>query len=146
MRLQISSRLAVLALLDLASHPERQLSVVQIGEKYGVSSHHLAKVMHVLQRAGLVRAVRGVGGGYQLSGSARRTTLLDVIELFEGLSADETQAVVSEPTPEARALRAILDEIDDIVRATLGAITIATMVKLAYRTRIERPGRKAAGR
>lgn len=146
MRLQISSRLAVLALLDLASHPERQLSVVQIGEKYRVSSHHLAKVMHVLHRAGLVRAVRGAGGGYQLSGSARRTTLLDVIELFEGLSADETQTVASEPTPEARALRAVLDEIDDIVRATLGAITVATMVKLADRTRIERTGRAAAAR
>jgi Rrf2 family protein len=146
MRLQISSRLAVLALLDLASQPERQLSVAQIGDKYGVSSHHLAKVMHVLNRAGLVRAMRGAGGGYQFGGNARRTTLLDVIELFESLSSDDTHSVASEPTPEGRALQTVLDEIDDIVRATLGSITISTMVKLADRLRIERTGSAAAGR
>jgi Rrf2 family protein len=136
MRLQISSRLAVLALLDLAAQPARQLSVAQIGEKYGASSHHLAKVMHVLSRAGFVRAVRGAGGGYQFSGSARRTTLLDVIELFESLTSNDVHAVASEPTPEGRALHEVLDEIDDIVRATLGSITIATMLKLAKRRSI----------
>jgi Rrf2 family protein len=137
MQLQISSRLAVLALMDLAAQPERQLSVAQIGERYGVSSHHLAKVMHVLNRAGLVRAVRGAGGGYQFSGNARRTTLLDVIDLFESLRSDDSHTAASEPTPEGRALHTVLDEVDDIVRATLGSITIATMVKLAGR---QRPG------
>ena len=62
MNLQIASRLAIFAVLELAANPERQLSVGEIGEKYGVSSHHLAKVMHVLGRAGLVRSVRGAGG------------------------------------------------------------------------------------
>ena len=96
--------------------PDHQLSVAQIGEKYGVSSHHLAKVMHVMSRAGLVRAVRGAGGGYQFGGNPRRTTLLDVIELFENLGSDNSPAGGS-PTAEERALSEDLDEIDDIVRA-----------------------------
>ena len=50
MKLQISSRLAIFALIELASEPERQISVSEIGEKYGVSAHHLAKVMHTLGR------------------------------------------------------------------------------------------------
>jgi Rrf2 family protein len=145
MKLQISSRLAVFALLDLAAQPERQLTVAQIGEKYGVSSHHLAKVMHALSRAGLVTAVRGAGGGYQFSGNARRTTLLDVIELFENLGADHTHTIAPEPTPEARALHAVLDEIDDIVRATLGSITLATMLKIADRQKMEQQGRCGFG-
>ena len=131
MRLQISSRLAVFALLDLAAHPDRQLSVAQIGAKYDVSSHHLAKVMHVLNRADLVRAVRGAGGGYQFSGNARRTTLLDVIELFEDLGSDSARTIAAGPTAEERALREVFGEIDDLVRATLGSITIATMLKIA---------------
>ena len=85
MKLQISSRLAIFAALELLAHPDRQLSVGEIGAKYGVSNHHLAKVMNVLGRAGLVRSVRGVGGGYQFCGNPRRTTLLDLIELFEQL-------------------------------------------------------------
>jgi Rrf2 family protein len=146
MRLQISSRLAVFALLDLAAQPDRQLSVAQIGEKYDVSSHHLAKVMHVLNRAGLVRAVRGAGGGYQFSGNARRTTLLDVIELFENLGSDNAHTVAAGPTAEGRALREVFDEIDDIVRATLGSITVATMLKIANRHRIEDRPRAVADR
>jgi Rrf2 family protein len=95
--------------------------------------------MHALNRAGLVTAVRGAGGGYQFSGNARRTTLLDVIALFENLGSDDTHMIVSQPTSEARALHAVLDEIDDIVRATLGSITLATMLKIAGRQRMKKP-------
>jgi Rrf2 family protein len=134
MKLQISSRLAIFALLELAADSDRQLSVAGICEKYDVSSHHLAKVMNVLVRAGLVRSVRGARGGYQFSGNARRTTLLDVIQLFENVGA-EISAAVGDRTSEGRALREVLGEIDDIARATLGSITIATMLKLAERRR-----------
>ncbi len=133
MRLQISTELAIFAVLELAAREGRQLSVAEIGEKYGVSSHHLAKVMHVMGRAGLVRSVRGAGGGYQFAGNARRTTLLDVAQLFENLNSVEQDAGTADATPEGQALREILNEIDDIARATLGSITIATMRKLVDR-------------
>ncbi len=132
MRLQISTRLAIFAVLELAKREGAQLSVAEIGEKYGISSHHLAKVMHTLGRAGLVRSVRGAGGGYQFSGSARRTTLLDVAELFEDLTSVEAENGRA-ATPEDRALRQVLEEVDDIARGTLGSITIAAMRKLVDR-------------
>jgi Rrf2 family protein len=131
MKLRISSELAIFALIELGRAPDRQLSVADIGARYGVSSHHLAKVMHTLQRAGLVRAVRGAGGGYQFSGNARRATLLEVIELFEDVGSAEIDA--GETTAEGRALRRVLLEVGDIARATLGSITLATMFKLIDR-------------
>ena len=131
MKLQISTRIAIFAVLELAAREGHQLSVAEIGEKYGVSAHHLAKVMHVMGRAGLVRAVRGAGGGYQFSGNPRRTTLLDVVQLFEEPSSVEPDT--NGATAEDQALREVLHEIDDIARATLGSITIATMRKLVDR-------------
>jgi len=89
-------------------------------------------VMHVLARAGLVRSLRGAGGGYRFVGNARRTTLLDVIELFETIGAG-TRHEVGDRTDEGRALRQVLGEIDGIARATLGSITIATMLNLVRR-------------
>jgi len=134
MKLQISSQLAIFAVLELMANPDRQLSVGEIGAKYGVSSHHLAKVMNVLGRAGLVKSVRGARGGYQFSGNPRRTTLLDLIELFETLGPDDPDAGgPGEGTPEGRALHQVMREIDDIARSTLGSITIATMLKLVER-------------
>ena len=133
MRLQVSTRLAIFAVLELTAGEGRQLSVAEIGEKYGVSSHHLAKVMHVLGRAGLVRSIRGAGGGYQFVGNARRTTLLDVAQLFEDLSSAEHSTGSGDATHEEQALSGILNEVDEIARATLGSITIATMRKLVDR-------------
>lgn len=133
MKLQISTQLAIFAVLELTAREGRQLSVAEIGEKFGVSSHHLAKVMHVMGRAGLVRSVRGAGGGYQFAGNVRRTTLLDVAQLFEDLSSVEQDAGAVDATAEGRALREVLNEIDDIALATLGSITIATMRKLVDR-------------
>jgi Rrf2 family protein len=137
MRLQVSTRLAIFALLHLAARPDQQMSVSDIGDKYHVSSHHLAKVMHVLGRAGLVRAARGAGGGYQFSGNAGRTTLLDVVELFEDWALPSAPSGMDGRTEEAWALRKVTGEIDDITRATLGSITITTMLKL-----IDRRGRE----
>jgi Rrf2 family protein len=144
MRLQISTGLAIFAVLELAAREGRRLSVAEIGVKYGVSNHHLAKVMHVMGRAGLVRSVRGAGGGYQFAGNARRTTLLDVVQLFENLNSVERDAGAADVTPEGQALRGVLNEIDDIARATLGSITIATMRKLVDRRGTSRGRRPKA--
>ncbi|MBI2715991.1 MAG: Rrf2 family transcriptional regulator [Rhizobiales bacterium] len=146
MRLQISTQLAIFAVLELAAREGQQLSVADIGEKYGVSSHHLAKVMHVMGRAGLVRSVRGAGGGYQFAGNARRTTLLDVVQLFEDANSVEQDGGAADATPEGQALRQVLSEIDDIARATLGSITIATMRKLVDRHATGNGRQSKAGR
>jgi Rrf2 family protein len=91
--------------------------------------------MHVLNRAGLVRAVRGAGGGYQFTGNARRTTLLDVIRLLENPAPDRDTPLAAGATAEANALSEVLGEVDDLVRATLGSITLATMLKIVDRHR-----------
>jgi Rrf2 family protein len=145
MKLQIASQLAIFAVLELAANSERQVSVADIGQKYDVSNHHLAKVMHVLARAGLVRSVRGAGGGYRFSGNVRRVTLLDIVELFEKLGSNRPDAYHARVTDEACALDQILAEVDNIARATLGSITIATMLKLVER-RAANTGRPASAR
>jgi Rrf2 family protein len=136
-KLQVSTRLAIFAVLELTAHEGHHASVAEIGQKFGVSSHHLAKVMHVMARAGLVRSIRGAGGGYQFAGNAKRTTLLDVIVLFEDARPGEAGAAdtasAADATSEGRALRDVLKEIDEIAYATLGSITIATMRKLVDR-------------
>lgn len=146
MRLQISTRLAIFAVLELALREGHQASVAEIGRKFGVSSHHLAKVMHVMARAGLVRSIRGAGGGYQFAGNMRRTTLLDVVRLFEDTSAEKEGgdvASVADVTFEGQALHDVLKEIDEIAFATLGSITIATMRKLVDRRSDRAPPRSA---
>ena len=134
MKLQIASRIAIYAILDLAADPERSRSAAEIADAYNVSIHHLSKVLHTLTRAGLVRSVRGAGGGYVFAANPRRTTLGDVVTLFEPIRGD---AVASEipgsETLAGVALGRVLDEIDEIAEATLYSITVSTMLKLVGR-------------
>jgi len=88
MKLNKASLFALFAVLELASDPDRQLSTSDIADKYDISTHHLAKVMRNLVQEGLVQAMRGAGGGYRFAGNENRTTLLDIIQLFEKLDSD----------------------------------------------------------
>jgi Rrf2 family protein len=131
MKLQIATRIALYAVLELAADPRRQFAAAEIAERFGISVNHLSKVLRTLGRAGLVEALRGAGGGYRFRGNAKRVTLLHVIELFEDVGPSaraEDEGAAS--SFEGRALRRVLDEIDDIARATVGSITLATMLKL----------------
>jgi Rrf2 family protein len=151
MQLQKSSSIALYAVLELAAHPAHQLSGAEIARKYGISAHHLAKVLRDLGHAGIVDAVRGVGGGYQLIANPKRLTLLDVIKLFEpvgrraGSGADRNVA-----TDASTALALVLDEIDQHAIATFHSITISTMLKLmarkpwSQREHDPRPARRTA--
>jgi Rrf2 family protein len=146
-RLQVSTRLALFAALGLAADPRRQRAAAEIAERFGVSVNHLAKVLRVLGRAGLVEAVRGAGGGYRFRGNARRVTLLDVIQLFEDPASRAEAEEVDAGTAEERALLRVVDEIDDIARATLSSITLATMLKLmAEAAEREEPARPQRSR
>ena len=147
MKLQTATRIAIYAVLDLAADPAKQLSASEIAERFDISVNHLSKVLRTLGRAGLVEALRGVGGGYRFRGNARRLTLLDVIRLFEEVGPGA--AGRREPgtgTLEGRALRRVLDEIDDIARATLSSITLATLLKLVEHERRQDGGAHAAAR
>ncbi len=145
MRLQKNTLAALYSVLEFAAHPERQLSAAGIARKYRISPHHLSKVLRSLGRAGLVESARGVGGGYRFTGNAKRLTLLDVIGLYEDISAPRRSGRKSarreaEPGGAAaieveEAVAVVLAEIDEIAKATFRSITLDTMLKLIGRRR-----------
>jgi len=132
MKLQKSTLLALYCVLEFAADPDRQITAAEIAGKYGVSTHHLSKVLRDLGRAGLLESVRGVGGGYRFSGNTKRVTLMDVIELFEDISGRAMNDAGTHGGNEA-ALASVLGEIDETAKATFRSITLDTMLMLARR-------------
>ena len=135
MRLQKNTSLALYSVLEFASDPTRHISAAEIADRYGVSAHHLAKVLAELARSGIVESVRGAGGGYRFAGNARRLTLMDIIQMFEEFAPPPAAAAAGAAgqTPVDRALGAVLSEIDDNAKATFSSITLATMLRLIER-------------
>ena len=148
MKLQKASSFALYAVLELAAYPAQPLSGTEIADKYGISAHHLAKVLRDLGRAGIVEAARGVGGGYRLAANPKRLTLLDVIQIFEPVRpVHPANGDLKTTTDAGRALQAVLDELDDHTLATFRSITISTMLKWMARgswTTTTKPARRAA--
>ena len=133
MRLQVNTTLALYSVIEFATDPERHIPASEIADRYGVSPHHLAKVLAELARAGIVESVRGVGGGYRFTANARRLTLMDIIQLFEDLAPPSSQRHNGVTTPVDLALDTVLAEIDQIAKATFSSITLATMLQLVER-------------
>ncbi len=133
MKLQTSTRLGLYAVLELARDPQRTLSAADLAERFAVSAHHLAKVLRTLAAAGLVRGGRGAAGGYRFTANRRRTTLMDVVALFEpapGRRGEEP----GDQTDIGAALQRVLTEIDEIAEATLRSVSLETMLSSVGRS------------
>jgi Rrf2 family protein len=142
MKLQISTSLALYSTLEFAANAGKPVSAADIAAKYRVSTHHLAKVLRELVRAGILESTRGVGGGYRFAAKARRLTLMDVIELFEEIGDRSGRSrQPGAATDVGRGLAVVLAEIDEIAKATFRSITVDTMLKLIERQR-QRPEEK----
>jgi len=55
-----------------------------IAEKENLPSDYTEKILRSLRQAGLVTAIRGVSGGFQLARDASEVSIKDVIEATEG--------------------------------------------------------------
>ena len=69
----------------LAALPEGQtLSAPEIAESEGLSVEYVSKFMLLLKRAGLVKANRGINGGFALSKKPSEISLKEVFESLAG--------------------------------------------------------------
>lgn len=74
---------ALSALSFLAVHAGRVCSAREIAETHHLPLPRLMNLLKRLHRRGLVRSVRGVRGGYVVSGDLERISLYDLITILE---------------------------------------------------------------
>lgn len=83
MRLTSFTDYGLRVLMRLAGAPERAFSTTDLAAEFGVSRHHLAKVVSVLAAAGLLETRRGGGGGAMLARPPETIRIGDVVALLE---------------------------------------------------------------
>jgi len=80
MRLSTKGRYAVMAMVDLAQHSAGEpISLAEIAERQEISLPYLEQLFAMLRRGGLVKSVRGPGGGYLLAHDRSETRIADII-------------------------------------------------------------------
>src|SRR5690606_23741280 len=80
MRLTTKGRFAVSAMLDLAlNEHDKPVTLAGISERQGISLSYLEQLFSRLRRNGLVKSVRGPGGGYLLAKDQREISVSQII-------------------------------------------------------------------
>lgn len=82
MKLSTKGRYAVMAMVDLAnstSESDQPVSLADIATRQEISLSYLEQLLGKLRRNGLVKSVRGPGGGYLLSRSYEDIRISDIV-------------------------------------------------------------------
>ncbi|MGB8275545.1 MAG: Rrf2 family transcriptional regulator [Alphaproteobacteria bacterium] len=80
MRLSTKGRYAVMAMVDLACRGHgKPVALADIAERQEISLSYLEQLFAKLRKGGLVKSVRGPGGGYMLSYAPEATRISDII-------------------------------------------------------------------
>jgi Rrf2 family transcriptional regulator, nitric oxide-sensitive transcriptional repressor len=117
-------------LIYLGANPDALATVSAIASEYGISRHHLTRVVHQLGVKGYIETARGKGGGFRLARAPGRIRVGDVVrdtesgfELAEcfrpGASACRLLPACALKPVLAEAGRAFLSSLDQYTLADL---------------------------
>lgn len=85
MRLSSMADYAVVTMQAAAQHcGGARTSATQLAEETGIPLPTTQKLVSLLSRGGLLKSIRGAGGGIQLARPAAAISLADIIETVEG--------------------------------------------------------------
>ena len=136
---------ALRALTHLALHGNgRPVQVKDIAETEGIPRHFLAKILNQLTYKGLVRALRGPGGGFLLTKPADEIFVKDIVEAIDGYEQIRRRCVLGldecrddQPCPMHDSWKSFRERF----LGGVGGLTLASMGESLDRKRkIAKPG------
>ena len=77
-------RYAMRLMVYIASFPDRKVALREVAENEGISFKYLEQLAHSMVESGLLKSVRGHGGGYLLARNASEIRAGDVLRAAEG--------------------------------------------------------------
>jgi len=112
-------------MIDIAIYRESGSTLLKdIASRQGISLKYLDHILSNLRKAGLVKNVRGKGGGYSLTRPASQISLCDIIKAVEGSLApveciEDPEYCKKTSTCSARDVWIkVRESIEDVLRST----------------------------
>lgn len=128
-------RYALCAAIDLAMQPSSEACQSrEIAARQSIPGPYLDQILAALKGAGIIRSVRGAGGGYNLARSADRINVADIVRavlrtdrLFSSFSEEEPPDL---NTPGVTwIVRDFEEQIESAIAQRLNATTLADLVR-----------------
>ena len=85
LKISTKGRYGLRALIDLAQYSEIEpVSASSIANRQGISERYLEQLLTLMKKAGLIKSIRGAGGGYVLAKHEEEISVGDVLRALEG--------------------------------------------------------------
>ncbi|HEB75942.1 MAG TPA: RrF2 family transcriptional regulator [Nitrospirae bacterium] len=85
LRLSTKGQYGVRAMFEIArGYPDEPVNIRVISERQDVSQHYLEQILNRLRRSGLIRSVKGPGGGYLLTSRPEEISISEILRELEG--------------------------------------------------------------
>ena len=85
MRVSTRVEYGVMALVDIAlqNRSGGSVTALEIAERQGISKKYLEQILPLLKQAGIIRAQKGIRGGYALSMAPSDITIYDILNALD---------------------------------------------------------------
>ena len=125
MRVRSKGRYAVTAVIFLAKQDKKMpLPLAEIAKLHEISLSYLEQLFAKLRRQGLVKSVRGPGGGYFLSRPAEKILISEIVSAVEEPTNRERQSASKSEMIGSETL-ALWDALGNQVYGFLSSISVA---------------------
>ena len=110
MKISTKGRYGLRMMIDIAMNQnEGPVSVRDIARRQSLSDKYLEQIITQANKAGLLKSIRGAGGGYQLSRPAKDISVGEILRVMEG-SLSPVECVRgagggTRPLPKCRGMR-----------------------------------------
>ena len=132
MMISTRGRYALRVMLDLAQDESGMyVPLDDIARREGMSEKYLESIIVVLSRAGLVKALRGKGGGYRLTRKPEEYPIGEILNLTEKTLAPVTCLEADTPCPQAADCPTfpLWQGLDKVIDDYLMAHTLADLLR-----------------
>lgn len=134
LKITTKGRYGLRALIDLAQYSEIEpVSINSIASRQGISERYLEQLMTLLKKAGIIKSIRGAGGGYVLAKDMGEISVGDVLRALEGsLEPVECAAFSEEDSCQASGgcvTKYVWQKINESINQTVNEISIKQLVE-----------------
>jgi len=132
MRFSTKSQYGLRAMVYLAKCKNKICPLKLISQEEGISFDYLEKILSKLEKANLIKAKKGVQGGYFLSKPSKRIKLGEIIRVLEGEMALVKCVAKNKkfvcPRNKKCLTKNFWKKIQDSLNKTLNSLTLADLI------------------
>ncbi len=125
MRISTKGRHAVMAMVDFAKHGgERPVPLADVAQRQMISLSYLEQLVAKLKKNGLVKSMRGPGGGYILAHELQNISIQQIVSAVDSTAGRERPVFEGENLTARQLTEQLWQDISEEVQNYLRAVTL----------------------